>query len=485
MALVNGVGHNRTNDLALTIRERVAAYNDALVIAEQATQKAQLEALSAVFEFDHWFGEYPDERDRFYDEHGIKVDPRVRHQSQPLVKHFLVSGEFSKSMRNKATLWAGAISEAHRQGVKPDGFVQFIKDTPEGILGAYMASKRAMQNKTARHDVVGRVRIAELEFRQRHDAIDIHGIDNIYNVSAGKQLAVIDVADDGAASLIGMLDRNPKAVEQTFQDHLLEWHDNDCQTPKRAKPTSRKRYEASETRVAPIILKPDHPAAVEARTQHPHLVQMPSNDEWVLKSGEHSRKLGSVITKGKWSGFPVYGLTLEERATCPSSCEQWLNCYGNGMSQMRAYRYQRGPELLEALDRELTILSSEPNTRNGFAVRLHSLGDFYDTDYVEFWKDKLIQHPSLRVFGFTAWHPTNDDIGRAIKRITDKHWNRFAIRFSNQPNQTRSASVVPNDTHRPQKGDGIICPAEEQMTNSCSTCGYCWNSEKPIVFIEH
>ena len=81
-----------------------------------------------------------------------------------------------------------------------------------------------------------------------------------------------------------------------------------------------------------------------------------------------------VITKGKWKGFPVFGLTLEERATCPRSCEQWLSCYGNGMGQRRAYRYEHGPKLLEALDKELGILSSEPKTRNGFAIRLHTLG---------------------------------------------------------------------------------------------------------------
>ena len=38
-----------------------------------------------------------------------------------------------------------------------------------------------------------------------------------------------------------------------------------------------------------------------------------------------------VVTKGRWRGYPVFTLTLEERATCPSYCEQWDECYGNNM----------------------------------------------------------------------------------------------------------------------------------------------------------
>ena len=42
-------------------------------------------------------------------------------------------------------------------------------------------------------------------------------------------------------------------------------------------------------------------------------------------------KLGKKVTKGKWKGFPIFTLTLEERATCPKSCQHWATCYGNNM----------------------------------------------------------------------------------------------------------------------------------------------------------
>ena len=479
------LGHNRTYDLIETIRERVSSYNDAIIIAEQATQETQLNALAAIFELDNWFQEYPEERVAFYDSKNIKVDPRAKHVSQPLVKHFIVSGELTKSLRNRVTLWSGAITEAHRQNVEPENFVEFIQKTPEGILGAYMAANRALKNKEARGDLVDKFNIAEKKYNQEFIVADIVGFENIHTLPAGKKLAVIEVSEKGNASICAILDKDQSAIEQTYRDHVIQWYENDGkQTPSR-KIESRKRYKDSETVQKPIVLKPDDPIAIQGKTKHPHLVKTPNHEELVLKSGEHSRKLGSIITKGKWKGFPVYGLTLEERVTCPRSCEQWLNCYGNGMSQNRAYRYKHGAELIEALERELTILSSEPKTRNGYAIRLHTLGDFYDVDYVQFWKEKLHQHPALRIFGFTAWHPAETKIGKAIKKVTDNHWERFAIRFSNQPESQRGSSVVASEEHAPDKGNGIICPAELGYTQSCSTCGYCWQSEKPVVFIEH
>ena len=115
--MLHQIGHNRTIDLVETVRERLIEYSDALEIAEKVTKKAQLEALSALFAIDYWFTEKPKERDSFYESNRIKVDPRARHASQPLVKHFLVSGKLTKPLRNKVTLCAGAITEAHRQGV--------------------------------------------------------------------------------------------------------------------------------------------------------------------------------------------------------------------------------------------------------------------------------------------------------------------------------------------------------------------------------
>ena len=134
--MLERIGHNRTIDLAETVRDRLTEYCEALEIADKITKKAQLEALAALYAIDYWFNERPKERDSFYAVNAIKVDPRARHVAQPLVKHFLVSGTLTKSLRNKVTLWSGAITEAHRQDVQPEELIDFINSTVDGVTGA-------------------------------------------------------------------------------------------------------------------------------------------------------------------------------------------------------------------------------------------------------------------------------------------------------------------------------------------------------------
>jgi hypothetical protein len=128
----------------------------------------------------------------------------------------------------------------------------------------------------------------------------------------------------------------------------------------------------------------------------------------LLKSGMNSRKIGKIVAKGPWKGFPIFTLTLEERATCPRSCQQWANCYGNNMHF--AQRISDDGTLTRRLWGELAALGAE--NPEGFLVRLHVLGDFYSEEYVAFWRAALEEFPQLRIFGFTARIPP-DPIGVA------------------------------------------------------------------------
>lgn len=233
-----------------------------------------------------------------------------------------------------------------------------------------------------------------------------------------------------------------------------------------------------------IRLNADHSAVVNGTSMFPHLVREPIPGEWVLKKGEHNRKIGSRVTKKKWRGFPIYTLTLEERASCPQSCPQWSICYGNHMSLPRSYRYRHGSELESQLDNELLILSSDPKSRNGFVVRLHVLGDFYSVEYVRKWESWLKEFPALHLFGFTAW-PIGTDIGDAVADLRDRHWDRFAIRTSNDVTTNRSAGVIADTSGHEDRSGAFVCPAETGKTDCCGTCGLCWTSDKRVLFVEH
>lgn len=199
----------------------------------------------------------------------------------------------------------------------------------------------------------------------------------------------------------------------------------------------------------------------------------------ILVSGEHSRKIGREITKGRAKGKPIYTVTLEERATCPVSCHHWRSCYGNNMHHSKRIRH--GDAYEQRLEAELTVLSFKHP--QGFAVRLHILGDFYSVEYVNFWRRMLHKFTDMLVFGFTArWEP-HDPIAAALLFLVQEKWHRFAVRFSNAPVDECSTVSIEHELQRPP--DAIICPAQLGKTESCGSCALCWQSRRRIAFLQH
>jgi hypothetical protein len=223
-----------------------------------------------------------------------------------------------------------------------------------------------------------------------------------------------------------------------------------------------------------MVLALEHPAVVEGRP----LFKRSANEHKratarVLVSGHNSRKIGKYVTKGAWKSWPIFTLTLEERATCPSSCELWQGCYGNRMPW--SIRHAAGTVTEQRIAQELAEL--QQRYPGGFAVRLHVLGDFYSVAYVDMWRGWLQAFPALHVFGFTA-RTADEAIGVAIARLAGVHWDRFAIRSSGGKLPLPSAYVGAHE--------GISCPAETGASECCGTCALCWAApDKTIVFHEH
>lgn len=223
-----------------------------------------------------------------------------------------------------------------------------------------------------------------------------------------------------------------------------------------------------------LVLSETHPPVVNAR---PMFLKSANEHKRgtarILVSGMNSRKIGRVVTKGRWKGFPIYTLTLEERATCPTDCAMWRSCYGNRMPW--SLRYAAGPETERRIVQEVSDLSDRHP--GGFVVRLHVLGDFYSVAYVGLWRDLLAQHPPLHVFGFTARH---EAIGEAVKKLALEQWDRFAIRSSAGVMAGMPAAHV--DTAK----DGVRCQVQTDQTATCGTCALCWSMpDKAILFAEH
>jgi hypothetical protein len=230
-----------------------------------------------------------------------------------------------------------------------------------------------------------------------------------------------------------------------------------------------------------VSLAATHPAYRSGRTMFPSRVFDPDEVGRVLKSAHNSAKIGKTVAKGRLRGAPIFTLTLEERATCPRSCQMWSGCYGNNMQA--AERIVGGPALEDALTGEVAWLTDRHP--DGFLVRLHVLGDFYSVDYVRLWADLLAAFAPLHIFGFTAHRPTDDGIGAAIAALAARDWARFAVRHSGWYFPRRASYVMaPDDV--PNHGVGAVtCPAQLGLTDCCATCALCWQTDRSIAFRRH
>lgn len=237
--------------------------------------------------------------------------------------------------------------------------------------------------------------------------------------------------------------------------------------------------EGKTAHVAPIDLA----ALNERRTFFPQQVRDPGTEP-LLKSGEHSQKIGGLVLKGELKGMPIYTLTLEERASCPVSCRHWSSCYGNNTPYARRFRH--GPALEWQIEREIAAL--ELRHPKGFLVRLHNLGDFYSVRYVYLWRVLVQRHEALHVFGYTAHNDTQDDpIAYSLALAVRELWPRFAIRFSNGAGKRVTTISIEHPLQKPD--DAFICPAQwtpsGKKTESCSTCALCWSTTRRVAFLQH
>lgn len=222
-----------------------------------------------------------------------------------------------------------------------------------------------------------------------------------------------------------------------------------------------------------------HPALRDRTTVYRARVQDPEGRR-LLMSGEHSRKIGGAVVKGRWAGMAIYTLSLEERATCPADCSHWADCYGNKMNW--SVRLRAGPALERGLVDEVAMLARRHP--RGFVVRLHVLGDFYSTGYVDLWHGLLDEHPALRVYGYTARDPVGDPIGQRLDSLSAARWDRFAMRFSNRWREARSAVTLWQPGAVPASA-GVICPAQTGRSECCGSCALCWQTTKNIFFQAH
>ena len=191
-------------------------------------------------------------------------------------------------------------------------------------------------------------------------------------------------------------------------------------------------------------------------------------------------KLGKIVTKGRFKGYPIYTVTLEERATCDSGCFHYKTCYGNNMPF--ATRYKADKHLIPTMHNELIALQKKHP--NGFLVRLHILGDFYSVDYVNQWAQWLDMFPALNVYGYTE-RKRNTTIGKLVNAMISPRWQVRTSGDINSPTMTALSGDNPLAMLKVKHKQAFICPVQLNKVDSCGTCGLCWQALKPVIFLTH
>jgi hypothetical protein len=244
------------------------------------------------------------------------------------------------------------------------------------------------------------------------------------------------------------------------------------------RPEGKKRHQRRQPKLPGF----EAPYIIEGRTKFPKSVKTVAEVTNLLVSGHSNVKIGRDVRKGKLRGYWIYTLSLEERKTCPLTCEHWQSCYGNNMPYAKRVDFT-DPTLLTALEAELEKLIGT-HGRKGILVRLHALGDFYSPAYVGFWRRMLVKHPRLAIYGYTARRRSSPDgIGRAIDLLNNDFGERCMIRWSSGGLKTMSTVNIGEESSKP--ADAFICPEQTGKTKGCGTCGLCWGTSKNVAFLEH
>lgn len=234
------------------------------------------------------------------------------------------------------------------------------------------------------------------------------------------------------------------------------------------------RHDRTKAKRPPVLMPPD-----ATGTRYQKAVVDPTDKPELLLSGFNNIKLGRDVRKGRFRGYHIFKATLEERATCPTTCGHWRDCYGNNMPF--ATRLKHGAALEARLPGEIARLLGKRG-RVGIMVRLHELGDFYSVEYVQLWGRLLEEHPNLACWGYTARQP-NSEIGNAIAELVLKYGDRFAIRWSDGGLETHSTVSISEPEECPP--NAFVCPEQTDKTIGCGTCGACWATTRNVAFLDH
>ncbi len=222
--------------------------------------------------------------------------------------------------------------------------------------------------------------------------------------------------------------------------------------------------------------------------------EKPNNpNKLCLENG--NKKLGK---KGKFYKS-MYVWNLPSVVTCPGASSWCLkNCYNADMREDifpvkkwagNWWLYLNNPKILMK-----NIINQLNNTRKPCAVRIHSSGDFFSTDYIEFWINIVEQNKQIKFWSYTRSWIIND-FKHSLEKLHSKSnielyasWDSTMI--EHPPTHWRKSYVFYNENDANvfyrSNLNTFICPEQIGIAKNCASCNFCMKKiNKDILFYFH
>lgn len=190
---------------------------------------------------------------------------------------------------------------------------------------------------------------------------------------------------------------------------------------------------------------------------------------------------------------------LPSLVTCPGASEWCLrHCY-NADNRIEKFPIDRWVEnwwmsifdkstLYESISEQLK-LSEKP-----CAVRIHSSGDFYSSEYIEFWYQIALDNQNVKFWAYTrSWNDeTMSEAMSGLRRL--ENFQLFASYDSTMDKERlpkwRKSLVVYSEEEAKDfietNSNSVICPEQIGKVSNCASCGICINnSSVNVIFLFH
>ena len=202
------------------------------------------------------------------------------------------------------------------------------------------------------------------------------------------------------------------------------------------------------------------------------------------KLGQHSRNFDRVFV---WN--------LPAVLTCPGRSEYCVRVCYNADKRADVFPVERWVNNLAAYRTDRVALqqkiSSQLEAATTAAVRLHSSGDFFDTDYVQFWIEVALLHPTVLFWAYTrSWTVAKllEPLEQLRRLANVQLFASWDSTMAEAPAGWRVSRVVVAEDYHHTRGnfDSIVCPEQTGAVRNCAECGYFISKRRGgVIFFLH